>query len=60
MRIRGHEHNIQYSTRTQRHKLIANAYFRRKQLNQENYSISFSLEDPMGKYLVHYFDNKLN
>lgn len=49
MKIRGHEHNIQQSTRTHRHKLISTAYFRRKQLNQDDYSISFSNEDPMGK-----------
>lgn len=46
---RGHEQKNQDSTKYNKHKLIASAFAKRHQLNSDEFTVTFSKEDPFGK-----------
>lgn len=45
----GHEQRNKNSTRYNKHKLIASAFAKRHQLNSDDFTVTFSKEDPFGK-----------
>lgn len=51
-RFRGHEENNQDSTKYNKHKLIASAFAKRHRLNSDDFTVTFSKEDPFGKLFV--------
>lgn len=49
---RGHEQKNQDSTKYNKHKLIASAFAKRHQLNSDEFTVTFSKEDPFGKLFI--------
>lgn len=45
----GHDQKNQNSTKYNKHKLIASAFAKRHQLNSDDFTVTFSKEDPFGK-----------
>lgn len=52
---RGHEQRNQDSTKYNKHKLIASAFAKRHQLNSDDFTVTFSKEDPFGKLIHKWF-----
>lgn len=49
---RGYEQKHQDSTKYNKHKLIASAFAKRHQLNSDEFTVTFSKEDPFGKLFM--------
>lgn len=47
---RGHEPSNPDSTKYNKHKLIASAFAKRHQLNSDDFTVTFSKEDPFGNF----------
>lgn len=47
---RGDEQTNQEFTKYNKHKLIASAFAKRHQLNSDDFTVTFSKEDPFGKF----------
>jgi len=47
-KLRGHEQKNQDSSKYNKHKLIASAFAKRHQLNSNDFTVTFSKEDPFG------------
>lgn len=54
---RGREQRNQDSTKYNKHKLIASAFAKRHQLNSDDFTVTFSKEDPFGKLIHKWFKN---
>lgn len=51
-KFRGREEKNQDSTKYNKHKLIASAFAKRHQLNSDDFTVTFSKEDPFGKKFI--------
>lgn len=49
---RGHEQTNEDSSKYNKHKLIASAFAKRHQLNSDDFTVTFSKEDPFGKLFI--------
>lgn len=49
---RGHEQRNEDSSKYNKHKLIASAFAKRHQLNSDDFTVTFSKEDPFGKLIM--------
>jgi len=56
-KLRGHEQRNQDSSKYNKHKLIASAFAKRHQLNSNDFTVTFSKEDPFGKLFINGLNN---
>lgn len=49
---RGHEQNNKDSAKYRKRKMIASAFAKRHQLNSDDFTVTFTKEDPFGKLLI--------
>lgn len=53
----GHEQNNKDSAKYHKHKMIASAFAKRHQLNSDDFTVTFTKEDPFGKLFINGLKN---